>query len=91
MKEAKFLEKTAIEADRLVGTKWNSWSEFMGNRMTVEFVDHSNCVYTSKPRMYPMTYTVTGGKLFIREISRSFELRGNVLFNGDIPAFERAV
>ncbi|MDR0502101.1 MAG: hypothetical protein LBH16_02140 [Treponema sp.] len=89
MKRVKFVEKTNIIPERLIGTKWKSWSEFLGERMTVEFIDESNCVYISKPRKYPMTYTVTGGILNIMELSRSFELRGDVLFNNDIPAFER--
>lgn len=90
MKKAPKLEKTAINPDQLVGTKWIGWGEFVGNQMAIEFIDQKNCVYTSRSMKFPMTYTVSEGKIFISGISVSFELSGNVLFNNNIPAFEKA-
>ena len=90
MESQELLEKTVIESEKLIGTKWIAWSKSIGDRITVEFVDHANCIYTSKPNKYPMTYTVTGGEMFISLINGAFELRGNVLFNNDLPVFEKA-
>jgi len=90
MKSRKFTEITAIDHDKLIGTRWISWSEFVGDRMTMEFVDKSNCIYTSKPRKYPMKYSVLGGQILFKEIEGTFVLRGNVLFSNDIPVFEKA-
>ena len=90
MKTAPFLERTIIKPEKLIGTKWRAWSEFVGDQMTVEFLDHTNCIYTSEPNRFPITYTVTGGNIFISSIKGPFELRGDVLFNNDLPAFEKA-
>jgi len=90
-------EKVDIESEKLIGTKWVGWGEQFSNRIKVEFVDNAHCIYTSNPcifsserKDYPMTYTVTEGVLKISEISEPFELRGNILFNGDLPVFEKA-
>ena len=88
-KTEQLLEKTAIRQDQLIGTKWTSWNKSFGNRFTFEFVDRTNCIYTSHPKKYPLTYTITGGQMYISNIEGPFELRGNVLFNNDIPAFEK--
>jgi len=90
MKTSDELEKTAIVAEKLIGTKWNGWSEIFPNRISVEFVDRKNCIYTAQPRKFPLTYNVRGGELYINNIDGAFELRGNVLFNSDIPVFEKA-
>jgi len=90
MKIQELSDETAIVPEEIIGTRWIGWSEFIGDRISVEFVDHANCVYTSRPNKYPMTYTVTGGKMFISYIDGAFELRGNVLFNNDLPVFEKA-
>ena len=84
------LGKTIIEPKNIIGTKWNGWSEKFCDRMKIEFLDAKNCIYTSKPNRYPMTYTITEGKLLISDIKEPFELRGDVLFHGGLPAFEKA-
>jgi len=80
----------AIVPEKLIGTKWNSWCELYRERMSVEFIDNSKCVVLMQPRKFTETYTVTEGKLKINNIEGPFELRGNVLFNNDIPVFEKA-
>jgi len=87
MKTEQLLEKTAIEPEQLIGTKWTSWSKSLGDRFTVEFIDRANCIYTSQPKKYPLTYTVTGGEMFLSYINEPFELRGNVLYNNNLPTF----
>jgi len=81
----------AINPEHLIGTKWTTWKNIFGNRMTVEFIDNSNCIYTSCPKSYFLTYTVQEGVIYINNIVGSFVLRGDVLFNNDIPVFEKAV
>jgi len=83
-------ETAAINPEHLIGTKWNTWQNVFGDRVSVEFVDHSHCIFTSLPKKYPLTYTIQEGKVYIRDIEGSFELRGDVLFNNDLPAFEKA-
>lgn len=92
MKTLVMTEKTAIKPEQLIGTKWTSWSDLFSDQMyvEVEFVDRINCVYTLKPKKYPLTYNVTEGQLFISNIDGPFELRGDVLFNNDLPVFEKA-
>ena len=92
MKTAVVSEKTAIKPEQLIGTKWVSWSELFDDQLSVEveFVDGRNCIYNLKPRQYPLTYNVKGGKLFISHIDGAFELRGDVLFNNNLPVFEKA-
>ena len=89
MKTELLTEKTAIKTEHLIGTKWTSWKKLFGDKVSVEFVDQKNCIYTAKPKKYPMTYTVTGGQMFISNISGPFELIGDVLFNNDLPVFEK--
>jgi len=89
MNNERIIEKTTIKPDLLIGTKWVSWSNEFAERMSMEFLDKSNCVYTSQPKKYPLTYTVTGGEVFISDIEGAFELRGNVLFNNDLPVFKK--
>jgi len=89
MRTAPLLEETVIEPKNLIGTKWNAWGEHLQNRIMLEFVDTKNCIFTSEPKKYPMTYTVVGGKLFLACLEGSFELRGQVLFNYGLPAFEK--
>jgi len=89
MKIEQLSKKTTIEADQLVGTKWINWKKLYGEKIAVEFIDRTNCIYTSLPNKYPMRYTVTGGDLFISDIAGPFELRGNVLFNNNLPVFEK--
>jgi hypothetical protein len=83
-------EAIVIEPRQIVGTKWKSWCSKYRNSMSVEFVDNKNCIYISQPKEYPETYVVAGGKIFISNIEGAFELRGNILFNNDLPAFEKA-
>jgi len=90
MKTEKMLEKTVIEPAKLVGTKWIGWSKYISNQMTVEFVDRTNCIYTAQPKQFSLRYKIREGDLFISNIEGPFELRGNVLFNNDIPVFEKA-
>ena len=90
MNTASLLKKTAIEPENIIGTKWIGWNKSIGDRMTIEFVDKKNCVYTLKPNKYPMTYTVTGDNIFISNIVGPLELMGNVLFINDIPILEKA-
>jgi len=90
MRKERLLKKTAIEPKKLIGTKWISMCDLFGDPVTVEFVDKTTCIYTSQLNKYPETYTVTGGEIFIRNIEGAFELRGNMLFNNDLPAFEKA-
>ena len=82
--------ETAIEPENLIGTKWVGLNKMFCGRLKVEFVDRTNCIYTSKPDKFPMTYTVTDGKIFISEIEEPFELKGNILFNGSLPVFKKA-
>ena len=84
------MEKTIIEPESFIGTKWNGYSDMLCDRLKIEFVDPKNCIYISKPNRYPMTYSVTENKLFINEIKDPFELIGDVLFHGGLPAFEKA-
>jgi len=89
--EASYLpEKNVIEAENLAGTKWIGFSKMFYGRLKVEFLDKTNCIYTSKPDKYPMTYTVASGKIFISDIQEPFELRGNMLFTGNLPVFEKS-
>ena len=90
MKEVSLLEKNTIEPQSIVGTKWNGWGGMFCDRLKIEFVDKTNCIYISKPNRYPMTYTVKGNKIFISEIKEPFELVGNVLFHGGLPVFQKA-
>ena len=90
MKTEFLIKKTEIKPEQLIGTKWSSWKKLLGDRISVEFVDRKNCIYTSKPNKYPMTYNIAGGELFISNIMGAFELRGNVLYNNDNPIFEKA-
>ena len=90
MKTKEIAEKTDINHDGLIGTKWIAWSELLSDLMSVEFVDSKKCVYTSQPQKFPLTYNIADGELFINSIEGPFELRGNVLYNNDIPAFEKA-
>jgi len=81
---------TAIEPGQLAGTRWESWCELYRGRISMKFVDKSNCIYTSDPKEFPMTYTVSEGKVYISNIEGAFELRGDVLFNNDLPVFEKS-
>jgi len=90
MRQAPLMEKNTIVPEKLIGTKWIGWSEFIGDKMTVEFVDKANCIYTSHLRKHEMTYSVMKGKIFFSEIEGPFELSGQVLFNNGLPAFEKA-
>ena len=90
MKRMEIVEKSVIDLDRIIGTKWVGWSEYTTNNMSVEFIDRKNCIYTASPQKFPLTYNISDGKLFISNIAGPFELRGNVLYNNDIPAFEKA-
>ena len=83
-------ELVYIEPKKIVGTKWDSWCDRYRGSVSVEFVDNKNCIYTSREKKYPITYTVDEGKLFISNIEGAFELRGDVLFNNDLPAFQAA-
>ena len=89
MKSAAIQETTAIGPESLIGTKWIAWSEFIGDRMAVEFVDKTNCIYTSRPKEFPMTYNVMDDKVYLSNVEGSFELRGQVLFKGGLPAFKK--
>ena len=82
-------EKTAIGPEELVGTKWIAWPEFVRGRIRVEFIDNENCVFIAEPSKFTVPYTVEDGNLLISNIEGPFELRGNVLFNFDFPAFEK--
>ena len=90
MKTKTLLKKNAIKPELLVGTKWISWGGTFGDRFSVEFIDKSHCIYTSQPKRFPLTYTVKEGKMFISNIKGVFELEGDVLFNNDIPSFQKA-
>ena len=90
MKTEQLIEKTVIKPEQLVGTKWFSWKKLLGDRISVEFIDTKNCIYTSQPNKYQMTYNINKGVLLISNIIGAFELRGNVLFNNDLPVFEKA-
>ena len=90
MKKAGLPEKIIVKPENLIGTKWVGVSEIFSGRLMMEFLDKTNCVYTSKPDKFEMTYTVTEGKIFIGDIEEPFELVGNILFNGDLPVFEKA-
>jgi len=83
-------EMTKIKPEQLIGTKWHSWCDEYRDRMSVEFIDTANCIYTSQPWKYPIPYTVEEGKIFIGSIEGPFELVGNILYNNDLPVFEKA-
>jgi len=80
----------AVNPKNLIGTRWISRHEISGARTTVEFVDESTCIYATNPRKFPTTYTVKDGKIFINHIKLPFELKGQMLFNNGIPAFEKS-
>jgi len=90
MNTEKEIKASVIKAGQLVGTKWFSWKRMLGDKVSVEFIDKKNCVYTSQPHIYPMTYNIAGGELYISNIMGAFELRGDVLYNNDLPVFEKA-
>jgi len=90
MKTVPFLKKTTIVPENLVGTKWIGWSDFIRDRMTLEFVDKTKCIFTSKPNKYPITYIVNENNIVFSNVDDTFELRGNILFSGDIPTFVKA-
>ena len=90
MKDAPFLEKTVIDPESIIGTKWVAWTEFIGDRIRMEFVDKTNCIYTSEQKKYPLKYTVAEGEIMVSNIDGSLELRGDILFNNGFPAFEKA-
>jgi len=83
------VKPTAIDPDQLIGTKWKGWTDLFAEKMSVEFVDKSTCIFTSKPKKYPLAYNVKKGKLYINNINGAFELRGDVLFINDYPVFEK--
>ena len=89
MNNGLFIEKTTIKPELLIGTKWVSWSNEFADRMSMEFLDQKNCVYTSQPKKFPLTYTVMEGEVHISSIEGAFELRGNVLFNNNLPVFKK--
>ena len=91
MKTELLLERKAIKPEQFIGTKWTSWRKSFGDRYTVEFVDKANCIFTSQPKKYQLTYTVTGNQMFISKIDGPFELKGDVLYNNDLPTFERII
>ena len=80
---------TPVEQEKLIGTKWSNWCELHHSQVSVEFVDKTNCIYMLKPRKFSETYIVTEGKLYISNIEGPFELRDNVLYNNDLPIFEK--
>ncbi|MCL2211803.1 MAG: hypothetical protein FWB95_07770 [Treponema sp.] len=90
MKTVGVTESVAVKPEQLIGTKWDSWCETYRGKMSMQFIDKSNCVYISVPNEFPMTYTVSEGKLYVSAIEGPFELRGDVLYNNDLPVFERA-
>jgi len=79
-----------IKPDELIGTKWTGWSDLFEERIFIQFVDKLNCIYTSRYKKYQLTYNITKGQLYISNITGAFELRGDVLFNNDLPVFEKA-
>jgi len=89
MKKAKVLEKKVISPENFIGTKWTACDKMFCERMMLEFVDNKNCIYTSKPKKYSLTYTVTGGKMFISHVEGPFALKGDVLFNSGFPTFKK--
>ena len=89
MKTELLVKKSAIVPEQLIGTKWTSWKKIFGDRISVEFVDRTNCIYTSMLNKFNLRYSIEGGIMFISSIKGSFELVGSVLYNNDIPAFEK--
>jgi len=90
MKNKPVLKVTVLNPEQLAGSKWISISYFFGDKMSVEFIDKTNCIYKSEPKEYPMTYNVIGGKIYISKINGAFEIRDNMLYNNNLPAFRRA-
>jgi len=89
--ETNFYEKkNAINPEQLIGTKWISLSYFFGDKMSFEFIDNTNCIYTSQPKKYSMTYKVLNDEIYISCLDGSFEIRGDKLFNNSLPAFRKA-
>ncbi|MCL2214063.1 MAG: hypothetical protein FWC06_02520 [Treponema sp.] len=82
--------KNAIEPEQLIGTKWTSWRKVFGDRVSVEFVDHVNCIYTALPKEFQLKYSIKNGKMFISDIQGPFILKEGVLYNNDLPVFEMA-
>ena len=90
MNNERLKEKTLIKPEQLIGTRWISWSKALADRISMEFVDNTNCVFTSQPNKFPLKYNVAEGKVFISDIDGAFELVGNVLFNNELPVFKKA-
>ena len=84
-----FSNITAIKPEQLIGTKWLGLSETFSDRYSLEFINNTKCIYTSKPKKFPLTYNVEDGKLYIYKIQGFFELRGDTLFNNDLPVFRK--
>ncbi|MDR0465477.1 MAG: hypothetical protein LBG94_10255 [Treponema sp.] len=90
MRNDSMTEKTTIEPGQLIGTKWTSWKKMFGDRVSVEFVDHANCIYTARPKEFNLTYTIRDGLMYISNIQGSFILKESVLYNNGLPVFEKA-
>ena len=78
-----------ISQEQIVGTKWISVSRLFDKKIAMEFIDSDNCIYTSAYKKFPLTYTISDNKIYISSIEGSFDLRGNVLFNNELPIFKR--
>ena len=87
---AELQTKTAVKQEDIIGTKWISLNKHMGGNLAVEFIDRKNCLYISHPRQYSMTYSVQGGNIYFSCINGPFILKGDVLFNNDLPVFKKA-
>jgi len=81
---------TAIEPEQIIGTKWTSWKKVFGDRVSVEFVDHANCIYTAQPKEFNLKYTIRDGMMYISNIKGSFVLIEDILYNNGLPVFEKA-
>ena len=90
MKKISLMKKAAIKHKHIIGTRWDGLGKMFRDRLKMEFIDKTNCIYTSMPDRYPMTYKLMKDKIFVNEIQEPFEIRGNILFNGEIPVFKKA-
>lgn len=90
MNNQQFSVKTDVKPEELIGTKWIGWSNLVADRMSMEFLDRMNCIYTSGTKKFPLKYNLLGDSVTIDCLNDPFVIKGNVLFANNIPVFSKA-
>jgi len=79
----------AIEMGSLAGTKWSGNKALFGTGESLEFVDETNCIFTTLHTPYTLTYTVTGNVITLSQFNLSYELKGNKLYHDKTPMYTK--